>query len=78
MPIEPTELIFTEEAVVLMDLVKTAAWKSLYEVVSRQVRGGGRGMVTLEDVIASLDDGAHEGLEQVKRAAETFVAERTV
>ncbi len=65
MPMGPKDLVFTEEAVLLMDLVKTFTWKTLYERSGEVVRADGRGMVTIEDVLAiletALNDAATEG-----------------
>ena len=52
MPMGPKDLVYTEEAVLLMDLVKTFIWKTLYERSGEVVRDDGRGMVTIEDVLA--------------------------
>lgn len=47
-------LMFSEEALVFMDLAKTLAWKHLYEDVIQVVRTEHRNLVTRDDVASVL------------------------
>jgi hypothetical protein len=76
MPMSPKDLIFTEEAVVLLDLTKTLTWKTTYETVAERVRDDGRGMVTLEDVLSTLEPAMKYALDEATRSAEALIADR--
>jgi hypothetical protein len=78
MPMGPKDLVYTEEAVLLMDLVKTFAWKMLYEISADAVRNDGRGMVTIEDIQASLDAALAAVTAEAKRSAEALIVDRGV
>jgi hypothetical protein len=78
MPMGPKDLVYTEEAVLLMDLVKTFAWKTLYERSGEAVRGDGRGMVTIEDVLAILDPALSDAAEEGRSSGDALIADRGV
>jgi hypothetical protein len=72
---KPGDLIFTEEAVVLMDLVKTTSWKNLYEQAAARCRKDGRGLVAIEDVLAVMDKAFAQAIDETRKTAEVFAAE---
>lgn len=76
MPMGPKDLIFTEEAVVLMDLAKILTWKTAYEMAAESVRADGRGMITLEDVMTVLGPAMQRAIEQVRITADGLVKDR--
>jgi hypothetical protein len=69
---QPGDLIYTEEAVVMMDLIKTTSWKALFERASARARSDGRGLVTLEDVLATLGPALESAAEETRRVADAF------
>jgi hypothetical protein len=78
MPMGPKDLVYTEEAVLLMDLVKTFTWKTLYERSGEVVRADGRGMVTIEDVLAILDVALSDAATEGRRSGHALIADRAL
>ncbi len=78
MPMGPKDLIFTEEAVLLMDLVKVLTWKSMYETAAQAVRDDGRGMITIEDILANLDAAIAQAAVQARKSADTLIEDRGI
>jgi len=62
----PDLLLFTEEAMIFMDLAKTLIWKHLYEDVTQILRNEGRRIATRDDVSAVLSAAMAGALAQLR------------